>query len=83
VTTTLSFNFPVGAIILVRYGSNISWLGWDTQKQTLDGSAVWKRLSVGGWSRFGATVKIKPLQDSEVTYEQWPGDIVQRIPAAH
>jgi hypothetical protein len=28
-------------------------------------------------------VKIKPLQDSEVTYEQWPGDIVQRIPAAH
>jgi hypothetical protein len=27
VTTTLFFNFPVGAIILVRYGSNISWLG--------------------------------------------------------
>jgi hypothetical protein len=57
---------PVGAQIKIRYG-NGSFLGRDSQKQTLDGVKL-KVVHVGGGSVVYARVQMKVPHDTEVTY---------------
>lgn len=61
------FRDPFGARVKVRKG--LGWLGWDSQKKTLDGTD--KILTVGGpvYSR----VQMKVSQDTEVRYLYLPG----------
>ena len=54
---------PAGAQIKVRYG--VSFLGFDRQRQTLDGDTV-KRLSIG--TPIGARMQIRVIETSLVTY---------------
>jgi hypothetical protein len=61
------FRDPVGARVKVRYG--LGWLGWDSQKKTLDGTD--KILRVGG--PVYARVQMKVSQDVDVTYLYLPG----------
>jgi len=56
------FRIPVGAKVKVRYG--LGWLGWDSQKKTLDGTD--KTLTVGG--PIYARVQMRVSQDAEVSY---------------
>jgi len=59
------FRDPAGAQIKVRYGSGW-WFGWDSQKQTLNGT--FKIVNVTKASVAYARVQIKVQKDSEVTY---------------
>ena len=66
-----SFLNPAGAQIKVRYGAG--WFGFDRQKQTLDGVNT-KTLSVGSTSSLArARLQMNVPQDSEVTYQMFPG----------
>lgn len=68
-TGNAAFIGPKGAVIKVRYG--VGFLGWDSQKQTLDGVST-KRLSVGRTSVAYARMQIKVLSSTNVTYEVTP-----------
>jgi hypothetical protein len=59
------FRHPAGARVKVRYG-NGRWLGRDSQKQTLDGTA--RLLKVGRGSLAYARVQMKVQRDTQVTY---------------
>ena len=60
------FLHPAGARIKIRYGDG-SFLGRDSQKQTLDGQNA-KTVSVGKASLAYARVQMQVQRDSEVTY---------------
>ena len=68
------FQAPPGAQIKVRYG--YGWLGFDRQKQTLNGFE-YKTLDVGLGSLGYARMQIKVTQTSDVTYDVY-GDGVAR-----
>lgn len=57
---------PAGVQIKVRYG--VGWLGWDSQKQTLD-AVSFKTLSVGGGSLARARMQAKSTESLELTYD--------------
>lgn len=76
-SATAFFRFPVGATIKVRYGAG--WLGFDRQKQTLDGTP-YKRLSVGSGSIAYARIQIKVPQTTNVTYDVYPGGVPVTTP---
>jgi hypothetical protein len=60
------FVMPAGAQVKIRYGTG--WLGWDSQKTTLDGVSP-KLLKVSkGSSKFYARVQMKVSLDANVTY---------------
>jgi hypothetical protein len=59
------FLHPAGAQIKVRYG--VGFLGFDRQKQTLDGFNE-KQLSVGAGSIAQARMQIRVSQDTWVNY---------------
>lgn len=65
-TFSCRFKAPAGAQIKIRYGSGW-WFGWDSQKQTLDGT-TFKILNVTKASVAYARVQIKVQHDFEVTY---------------
>lgn len=65
------FKLPEGASIKVRYG--VGFLGFDRQKQTLDGSD-YKKLSVGTGSIARARMQIEVSQTADVTYDIYGGD---------
>ncbi len=60
------FRDPKGATIKVRIG--VGFLGFDRQKQTLNGDDT-KTLKIsGGTSLLRARMQIRVLKDSDVTY---------------
>ena len=59
------FYFPAGAQIKVRYG--VGWLGYDSDKQTLDGLST-KVLRVGGASVVRARMQMKFGRSLYVNY---------------
>jgi hypothetical protein len=63
------FITPSGAQIKMRYG--VGWLGWDSQKQTLDGINT-KTLSVGGGSGLYARMQMKVSYNTYVPYTYCP-----------
>lgn len=69
---TAFFRAPAGAAIKVRYG--VGFLGFDRQKQTLDGSN-YKKLSVGMGSVARARMQIKVSQNVDVTYDVYGGGV--------
>lgn len=64
-TFSCRFQNPAGAQIKVRYGGGW-WFGWDSQKQTLDGTP--KIVNVSGASIVYARVQMKVQRDTQVTY---------------
>jgi hypothetical protein len=70
---TAFFRLPAGARIKVRYG--YGWLGWDSQKQTLDGTA-YKRLAVGWGAVAYARIQMNVAADANVTYDVYPGEVI-------
>ena len=66
---TLTFQYPAGAQIKIRYGGG--WIfGWDSQQQTLDGVHA-KQLNVSSTaSLVGARVQIRVQRDTWVTYSE-------------
>jgi len=68
-TGNASFVSPKGAVIKVRYG--VGFLGWDSQKQTLDGVNT-RRLNVGGASVAYARMQMKVSTSTNVTYDVTP-----------
>jgi hypothetical protein len=70
---TAFFRSPAGAQVKVRYGYD--WLGWDSQKQTLDDSAI-KRLTIGLAAIAYATIQINVRADTNVTYDVYPGETI-------
>ncbi len=73
---TLFVSHPVGAEIKVRYG--VGWLGYDRQKQRLDGTN--KKLQVGAWSVTRARMQIKVQTTTDVTYDVYPGNSTINFP---
>ncbi len=71
------FKLPVGASIKVRYG--VGFLGFDSQKQTLNGSD-YKQLSVGTGSVARARMQIKVSQTTDVTYDVYGGGVAVTTP---
>jgi hypothetical protein len=69
---TAFFRMPNGAQIKVRYGTG--FLGFDRQKQTLDGQSF-KKLTVGTGSVAYARMQMKVATDTEVTYDIYPGGV--------
>ncbi len=63
---TAFFKRPANASIKVRYG--VGFLGFDTQKQTLNGSE-YKKLSVGSGSIAYGRMQIKVPHNTNVTYD--------------
>jgi hypothetical protein len=74
---TAFFKFPVGASIKVRYG--LGFLGFDRQKQTLNGSD-YKKLSVGTGSIARARMQIKVSQTTDVTYDIYGDGVAVTTP---
>ena len=65
-TATGVFRTPAGASIKLRFG--VGFLGFDRQKQTLDGVND-KRLEVtSGLSKLRARMQMRVSQDAVVTY---------------
>ncbi len=64
-STTAIFVSPAGAVIKVRFG--FGFLGWDKQKQTLDGVTS-KSLHVSGFVG-KARMQIRVQSDTTVNYE--------------
>lgn len=60
------FRLPAGAHIKVRYGVGI--LGWDGQKQTLDGTATRQLEITKGASTARARMQIRVPVDTDVEY---------------
>lgn len=63
---TLTFHEPAGARIKLRYG--YGWLGFDRQKQTLDGSP--RSLSIDGWVVY-VRFQIYVQSDTTVTFDRF------------
>jgi hemolysin activation/secretion protein len=55
-----------GAQVKVRYG--LGWLGWDSQKQTLNGNTTVQLEVTSGSSKTYARVQVKVKDTSDVTY---------------
>ena len=78
VKATLFFAGHAGAQIKVRYGNG--WpIGYDSQKQTLDGRN-YKKLTVGIVSVAYARAQIRVGSDTEVTYDLYMGDVAVNSP---
>lgn len=73
VSATAFFRGPAGATINVKYGKGR--FSVNRQKQTLDGNSV-KKLSVGAGSVVGARMRMKVPIASTVTYDFYPGEII-------
>ncbi|MBM0744505.1 hypothetical protein JOY44_23335 [Phormidium sp. CLA17] len=63
-TYSCRFQNPTGAQVKIRYG--VGWLGWDSQKKTLDGTN--KLVNVTRASVANSRVQVKVLRDTEVSY---------------
>ncbi|MDJ0690296.1 MAG: hypothetical protein QNJ41_17525 [Xenococcaceae cyanobacterium MO_188.B32] len=74
---TAFFRSPAGAEIKVRYGGG--FLGFDRQKQTLNGSD-YKKLSIGLGSIGYARMQIKVPQTTYVTYDIYEGGVAVVTP---
>ncbi len=74
---TAFFRLPAGASIKVRYG--LGFLGFDRQKQTLNGSD-YKELSVGIGSVARARMQIKVSQSTDVTYDIYGNGVAVTTP---
>jgi hypothetical protein len=74
---TAFFRQPIGAQIKVRYGKG--WLGFDRQKQTLNG-ADYKKLKVGSASVAYARMQIKVSQTTDVTYDVYGAGVAISSP---
>ena len=74
---TAFFKLPIGASIKVRHG--VGFLGFDRQKQTLNGSD-YKKLSVGTGSISRARMQIKVSQTTDVTYDIYGGGVAVTTP---
>lgn len=74
---TAFFKVPAGAQVKIRYG--IGWLGFDRQKQTLDGTN-YKKLSVGIVSVAYARMQISVPSTTDVTYDAYGGGIAVSTP---
>jgi hypothetical protein len=79
-TGTAFFRAPVGTKINVKYG--VGWASSNQQTQTLDGQ-TFKKLSVGMGSITYARMRVKPLQDADVEYEFYPGNVAITTPTQH
>jgi hypothetical protein len=71
------FRAPAGANIKVRYG--VGWLGFDSQKQTLNGSD-YRKLTVGMGSVTYARMQVKVSQSTDVTYDVYGGGVAVTTP---
>jgi hypothetical protein len=74
---TAFFRAPSGASIKVRYG--VGFLGFDRQKQTLNGSD-YKKLSVGTGSVTYARMQVKVSKSTDVTYDVYGGGVAVTSP---
>lgn len=74
---TAFFRAPSGAQIKVRYG--VGFLGFDRQKQTLNGTGF-KKLSVGFGSIASARMQVSVSQTTEVTYDVYGGGVAVTTP---
>lgn len=74
---TAFFQAPAGAQIKVRYG--IGWLGFDRQKQALDG-VEYKKLVVGLGSLGFARMQIRVSQTADVTYDVYGDGLARPLP---
>ncbi|KAM3093834.1 hypothetical protein ACKFKF_28415 [Phormidesmis sp. 146-12] len=70
---TAFFKLPAGASVKVRYG--VGFVGFDRQKQTLDGSG-YKKLPVGTGSISRARMQVKVSQTTDITYDIYGGGMV-------
>lgn len=78
VKATLFFAGPAGAQIKVRYGNG--WpIGYDSQKQTLDGH-TYRKMTVGIVSVAYARAQIRVATDTGVTYDIYMGDVAVTTP---
>lgn len=75
--STAFFRAPSGAQIKVRYG--LGWLGFDRQKQTLNGSD-YRKLEVGLVSLGYARMQVKVSQTIDVTYDVYGGGVARLSP---
>jgi len=74
---TAFFRAPAGAKIKVRYG--VGFLGFDRQKQTLNGSEF-KKLSVGFGSVASARMQVSVSRNTDVTYDVYGGGVAVSTP---
>jgi|SRR5689334_2816601 len=74
---TAFFRMPAGASIKVRYGAG--FVGFDSQKQSLDG-ANFKKLTVGIASLGYARIQMRVTTTQEVTYDIYGGGIAVKSP---
>lgn len=74
---TAFFRAPAGATIKVRYG--VGFLGFDSQKQTLNGSD-YKNLAVGTGSVAYARMQIRVSESVDVTYDVYGGGVAVPSP---
>jgi hypothetical protein len=76
-SATAFFREPTGAKINVKYGKG--WFSVNRQVQTLDGR-TFKKLQVGAGSLAVARMRVKVPQNSDVTYDVYPGDVAVSAP---
>jgi hypothetical protein len=74
---TAFFRAPSGASIKVRYG--VGFLGFDRQKQTLNGTD-YRKLSVGTGSVAYARMQVRVSQSTDVTYDVYGGGVAVTTP---
>jgi hypothetical protein len=74
---TAFFRAPAGTQIKVRYG--VGWLGFDRQKQSLNGTA-YKKLEVGLGSVSYARMQVRGQQTTDVTYDIYGGGVAVTSP---
>lgn len=74
---TAFFKAPNGAQIKVRYG--VGWLGFDRQRQTLNGTS-YKKLEVGFGSVGYARMQVRVTTTTDVTYDVYGGGVAVTTP---
>lgn len=74
---TAFFREPAGASVKVRYG--VGFLGFDSQRQRLDG-AGYKKLEVGLGSVSFARMQVRVSQSTDVTYAVYGGGVAVSTP---
>lgn len=79
-TGTAFFREPAGTVINVKYGKGR--LSVNKQVQTLDGRTP-KNLTVGKASLFLARMRVKVPQETELTYDVYPGNVAITTPELH
>ena len=77
---TAFFKAPNGGKIKVRYGVGV--FGFDSQKQTLNGSD-YKKLTVGSGSIGYARIQVKVSKNTDVTYDIHGGGVAVTSPPIH